>query len=732
MELDTVPATAQERIYIGGLNPPRLSGRDILRRLKSLDRIEIESASIADNGNDASENDYFERDSKPYLHITATSKEESVSALSIIHKHYHNVKWKGCKLVVELAKPHFLERLKQERCDREKRKVEVALVTVSEDQVLNTLEEPNPIPRRLRVRKKHGDTAVHIDTKPWTVETWSRFDKARTKLRQQEAKHLANTIDIANKKHSKDEKIWSPGPLMHRAVHIRFFAEDASSTNLNSEVRLREKNDDASGVISSSESSSSSSISSDSKSESESSIGSSIDKERQSSTKQNSGTYEWSDDDSDIDDSETDNTSMRKRMNDFSKDSEERDHKNKTYHWSTDEESEDDDLENTKSSFLSRDKQKVKPDSGNQEFAAGFDDAPVFSYDEKKKFSDDENSFDLNQVANESVESDLIGDVSTNLNILSSIFPEMAKTKPMKPDSEETSKVHSDSRFSSSDVKKSNSNLGIMPRFDPSAKSSEKYIVKDEKIEEINPLSEEKLDKDAMDEAESDNSEDSTSENDTKTKLPNTPSIYEQDELENVFRNARDAWGVDDTRASMSVNSTNNPNPETSSEVNATSSFGLKLGDADNGNVSNQQTNEKHSGGNAFSFSFNVPDQDSKDATTTSVVNDDSMIEQIASDNIQTEALLSSSNDCDDESAVDDVTQRHKGLTLPDQDLQKYVDHFFGCNGGMRIMQNPQEFMKNEKERVDWNSERQTLTLDWKRKRKYAITRIQKRMKVRR
>ena len=49
----------------------------------------------------------------------------------------------------------------------------------------------------------------------------------------------------------------------------------------------------------------------------------------------------------------------------------------------------------------------------------------------------------------------------------------------------------------------------------------------------------------------------------------------------------------------------------------------------------------------------------------------------------------------------EETVQRQKGLNLPDEDLQKYVDNFFGCNNGIRIMQNPQEFMNDEKERAE-------------------------------
>lgn len=712
MESETTQQKVRERIYIGGLNPPRLSGKDILRRLKSLDKIEIESSSIVDNDeDDGSDSDYIDTDSKPYLHITAISNDDSVSALSILHKHYHNVKWKGCKLVVEPAKPHFLERLAQERRERETK--EDAVITEEPE----AQEAASRIPRRLRVRKKFGDTAVHIDTKPWTVETWSRFHKALTKLKKQKEKHDENTL--ASSKQTKGERIPLPGPLMHRSVHIRFETEGTSIANLD---RTNENQNDPSGMISSSESSSSSSSSSESESDSESSDASVID--NKPSTKQTPEKYEWSDDDSDSENSEPATSSVKKELNKVESDS-----KTETYHWSTDEDSEDDDdQEKMDSSFPSKDYRQLKPVSATQEFAAGFDDASSFSFDENK-YADDEDNFDsLHKRDDNNTESDLVGDVASNLNILSSIFPDMANTRPVNVDSEANSKVDNESTTLSANEKKTMPNLGFMPRFDPTAKSSEQYIVEDEDKEENDSANkEEESDDDSMD--DSDDSDDSKPKNDTREKLPDVSTVYEQDKLENVFRDARDAWKQDDTPAvAVSAPST--------SEKSSTFSFGFNLDDNESSNANKQQTSESDSAPTGFSFGFNVPETDSKDETVTPKVEDDSPMEDPAT--VETEALSSSANDSaqgndsHDENAQEETVQRQKGLTLPDEDLQKYVDNFFGCNNGIRIMENPEEFKNDEKERVEWNNERQTLTLDWKRKRKYAITRIQKRMKVRR
>ena len=75
----------KERIYIGGLDPPRLSSTDVLRRLKAVKGIEIESATCCNNNKDNDDDDdddsdddsYINgNDNKPYLHVTAISKDE--------------------------------------------------------------------------------------------------------------------------------------------------------------------------------------------------------------------------------------------------------------------------------------------------------------------------------------------------------------------------------------------------------------------------------------------------------------------------------------------------------------------------------------------------------------------------------------------------------------------------------------------------------------------------------
>ena len=189
-----------ERIYIGGLQPPRLKGSEILSRLQSLSDVEIQSV--------------IAKEDKTFVHLTAVSKGDA-SALEIISKAYHNVKWKGCKLSVATARPHFLERLTEEVRQRQEGEEKAALLATDPQQEPESMHKEDPnIPRRLRIRRKFGDEAFHVDTKPVVAEDWSNFSRAIHKVRKRREKHFNKTDEIASASHATS--------FMNRAVHLRF------------------------------------------------------------------------------------------------------------------------------------------------------------------------------------------------------------------------------------------------------------------------------------------------------------------------------------------------------------------------------------------------------------------------------------------------------------------------------------------------------------------------------
>ena len=751
----------KERIYIGGLDPPRLSSTDVLRRLKAVKGIEIESATCCNNNKDNDDDDdddsdddsYINgNDNKPYLHVTAISKDEDLTALSIITKQYHNVKWKGCKLVVEAAKPHFLERLREERKVRDEA---LALATstaiesttvVSEDGVIMTEEKQEQqlsnntaaattttkttglIPRRLKVRKKHGHAAFHVDTQPWSVDNWFFFNKARDKLEDRVEKYHIDTI-INNKRPPHARLVAKP--LMHRAVHIRFQDKVKSvSQNINPNNNSNSGTDDiTSHEVKKNADNESSSIISSSDSDSDSDGDSSIEhdeKERENLLQEVS-------------------VSMNVKEKEVIIDK---------YHWSSSEgeSSDDDDDEEEYSNFrppLGNNRLLSSVEiSGTDEFAAGFDDASsVDENSEDGQLEDTESSDNYDQSGDSNIESGLTGDVSSNLNILSSIFPDMAvDAKPVNPSSEHDPNLDNPNITSSTNRNKSVPN-GIMPRFDPNAKSSKQYIVEKLPTEQdgsdISPTNESSSKNNSEDDAsvEDDCDDDNVTgeklKNPAENEVDTTPAltqddVYDQDKLENVFRDARDGWEGQDTRTTLVNDTPTSTNPDSSSGTSAFS-FGFNLSD----NANKQKVIEKKpTKDDTFSFSFDVPVsvpvQAHVGSTTIDIPTGKEKDLEYTNASISSRAERDATDDDKNTDGDTVVAPRRRGINLPEQDLQRYVDNFFGCNNGLNIMRNVDGFKKDDRERAEWNRERQSLTLDWKRKRKYAINRIQKRMKTKR
>lgn len=210
-----------ERIYVGGVDPPRLTVEEVLSRIASdvKDKVELQNISI----------------SSIYCHFNAISLQPGVSALDTIRKLYNNVKWKGCKIKVEAAKPHYLERLAKERAER------------SESPEADPDREPVLIPRHLKIRRGYGEESWKVDTKPCEVTDWSTFRKMRTRL-------IEKQIQSREKKNqTKKTSTWN------RAVLFRF-KDEAFSSRLKHPTSLDlpdpESDSDASDTNSSSSASS--------------------------------------------------------------------------------------------------------------------------------------------------------------------------------------------------------------------------------------------------------------------------------------------------------------------------------------------------------------------------------------------------------------------------------------------------------------------------------------------
>jgi len=594
----------KERIYIGGLNPPQLSGVDVFNRLKSIEKIEIESA-------DTKKKDH-------YLHVSAVCLDAGDSALSIISRMYHNVKWKGCKLVVEAAKPHFLEVLEKERTQKIDAMAgsNIDLSTSEERRRKTSQKENDQIPRRLRIRKKYGDTAVHVDTKPWTVDSWHYFNRARSKLQERAEKRSIKSDS------SKDVEL-AVFSLTHRAVHIRFSEDESPESHQNSIGTAQ-----------------------------------SLSSNDSDSTNENKD-YEWSDDESDS--------------------SSDSDHSITDYK-----------ITAANEPYFKSSRNNILVPSENIAGADQFEDKPV---GENELAVTSEKSCDNG-------EWDLVSDVSKNLNILSSIFPGMEKPKLVTPGT--------NLRTSTSE--------SVMPRYDPRIVTSEKYLLMSTEHQEsnINPSKSNKVS--YQDTSQENGLVDKNCDKLTENNLTEYSStediedIYEQDKLEDVFRDARDVWEGQQTRSTL-YNSTK-----------GSSDFSFAFNLDDGNHVSSQKLIKSNPTRDAFSFSFDNLDPSQLDSNAKDSPSNKNL--EDANYRHDSTAFIVAKN-------TTKVPPRFRGLNQPEQDIQSFVDNFFSCNSGFRTTHDVDSFRGNDhKGREEWNRERLTLTLDWKRKRKYAVTRIHKRIKI--
>ena len=124
-------AAGVQRIYIGGIDPQRLSIDDVSSRLRRL----VDVVSIETPASKASD-DFFVNVGPSFFYLNArcppapdgddaapsATDAAKASPLQVLSKAYNNVKWKGCTLRVEEARPHFLDRLRLEREERERKK----------------------------------------------------------------------------------------------------------------------------------------------------------------------------------------------------------------------------------------------------------------------------------------------------------------------------------------------------------------------------------------------------------------------------------------------------------------------------------------------------------------------------------------------------------------------------------------------------------------------------------
>ena len=122
-----------------------------------------------------------------------------------------------------------------------------------------------------------------------------------------------------------------------------------------------------------------------------------------------------------------------------------------------------------------------------------------------------------------------------------------------------------------------------------------------------------------------------------------------------------------------------------------------------------------------FSFSFNVPPGPVAQASDTNNASAASGHDQV--DAATSSPLLSGNK------GPEFTLKRRRGLLFPEDVLDDLEQSFFHMNEGKRVLEDYEAMKADPESQNVWQEERKTLTLDWKRKQKFALSRKQKRRK---
>jgi hypothetical protein len=611
--------SAVERVYIGGLDPPHLTPSHVVERLEKLSGIQIISVDASDE--------------KPFLHINVQSVHPNDTALSIISKTYNNVRWKGCKLMVQAAQPHFLERIGQER---EARRQAIQQESAQQSRKDSHEDKENcttsTLPRRLVIRQGHGIRAHPVDTKPCETTDWESFSKIWNQLRKRRDRRTET---------NKDCKTTA---FYGRAVHLRFDYQIETEQGLLERdygaINDEEKEDD--------------------------------DNEIADDTK-----YEWSsEEDEDFGESGQacqifDKRGLRPDSDHAASDEMTNEKPPTKYEWSSDED-ESDDGNDMKSNIA-----KPRPTTTLSEFEAAID------FDEQN----DDGPYDEGYANNDhfNMDFDLEQDVKHNMGILGELYPEFRDSKPKE--------IPHDGSVEEASSGWNTQNR--MQRYDPTLESAQHFEIHHQQTD--SPPKEQEGEEEPVGSngtGESKQSDDKVSDS--------RQSIYNEIKLEEVFRQARNAG----EGGGFQVSALFGEQPEelkrkeemkSSSQVVSSFSFNFDLGPV---RTEGQETKTSN-------FSFDCP--------LDSLEGRESMNEAVAPKVVE---IISKGM------PPAATKKRWKGLIFPESVVNQHYEKFFQLNNGEKIQQDSEHFRTDEAVRTEWQKDRQLLTVDWKRKRKYAQSRL--------
>ena len=705
----------QDRIYIGGLDPPHLKPSDVVKRLESLSSIQILEKD-------------FDND-KNFFHINASVVGDKGSALEIVTKTYNNVKWKGCRLTVKAAQPHFLDRLLEEHRQRDAPKEIIVVAEEAPD------EPPKPPRRRLRIRQKYGTEAHRVDTKPCETEDWKSFDKICSEMRKR--RERKPNLNKKTKKAAAAKAL----AFYSRAVHLTFNYDGngAMMTEEEKPVVLLPKTQTANGdKVVVKEEDSAAAVHDDDDDDDDSSSPEDEETTMRQETKPKA--YDWSsDDDSSDDESDDDDSKVQTTVSSEQIVASTTDDKDdgsdpaaaldsdadaddiivtgntttttttpqqqqqetaKPYDWSSDE---SDDEPTVSPPFKV---QKTQPEVSEFASAIDFDDD-----DDDEGPYEGTTTVDHHDTTTDA--NDLQQDVEMNMGVLSQLFPDFKDATPKQVGKPE-------------EVVKVGWKASSMQRYDPTKESSQQYELEIEEpiIEEEEAVVDD--DDDAMDDDDAKvNDDNKGAENNNDQIEPDTSTaegnkvaegnVYHESQLEEVFRKARDSGeGGGFQVSSMFGEQPDELKEKEKTKEEATGSFSFNF-EVVGGAPAAEEVKKTEDG---FSFGFDV--EASAAPTNVAAATDEPTKED--EPNVD-EAMTDSTPTA--------TKKRRRGLLPPDSVVDHLYNKFFELNEGLAIQNDPDGFRTDEVVRASWHKERYTLTQDWKRKKKYAQSRLQKNNKFR-
>ena len=767
-----------QRLYVGGIDPDRLPVDEVFDRLErhlcshgwKLGSVHFGScyfqASIVDRTPGGRQDD------DEYSYDEASSGEKL--GFKEAKKLLHNVKWKGCKLKVEQARPHFLERLVLEQQNNNNRLTTIQPNSLGKVEngndvdIEHKLSEPlqqTPVqqdlqeqqqqqqsgPRRhYRIRRGHGETVWHVDTRPYQVTDIESFGKLRSKL-QRKQQHQDSVLATSLSKQQREAMGASaqnpPSKCARtRAIHLRFSDHQNSEHRGNqNESTMNQSSLDRSKILpvqetsvvalpkdtvsiaatSDVDESNSQSVSDGRDSESDPKLTSTVGAEFTYMDEKHDSVAQTSSKTTVADSSSSEASEQESMVNEDDKNS-----NNETanqYAWSTDEDDEDDnDQEDSEVGEKTPGKQFNQKWNPMDEFSMGNaiaetsqtegtrEEEETGSYFNKKK-DDDELGFDKEE--------------ESNLNILSKLFPDLA----VGPDKSQSIA----SRDSKPDMRKTPrstagwSVAGEMLRFDPAKQSSQQFILKDDKNDdneddeevkdetrEDNTMTEGKAAENELvcgsegdkqqEEEDNDDDDESTLQKDkhatTTTTAEDNDPVYRQGELEAVFREARQ-----EEAAIVVLESAEAAKEETPGGF----SFSFNVGNQVEPSIKNDQPQ-------ATMRVWEDPELDGSALDLGSA-------ESPVYDSLQEQPIGGKKQGVprteEEGKASSLVRKRRFDSAFSREELDRYARAFYEFGDGKRIMEDIEGYRKDPEVHKSWDEQRKALTLDWKRKRKAAVAR---------